>query len=180
MVMSSLSNYKKVTWFMVIYSSYFEKVVRKKCKRQSRKVIWDMINTLFLTTVAVKPTFVAFHNTRKHMSVASRAIISISFGEQGRQNHPQYLSGLSCALFLTTFLETAVYLARFLKTLPPNGPFVSNIFFFSGQKQISKLFIIKTKRATIAFFSFPPFLLLALSFSPFLSLHYCDFGAYRA
>ena len=30
------------------------------CMRQSRKVIWDMINTLFLTTVAVEPTFVAF------------------------------------------------------------------------------------------------------------------------
>ena len=28
-----------------------------KCARD--KVIWDMINTLFLTTVAVKPTFVA-------------------------------------------------------------------------------------------------------------------------
>ena len=30
------------------------------CTRQSRQVIWDMINTLFLTTVAVEPTFVAF------------------------------------------------------------------------------------------------------------------------
>ena len=29
--------------------------------RQSRKVIWDMINALFLTTVAVEPTFVSFH-----------------------------------------------------------------------------------------------------------------------
>ena len=32
----------------------------KMCTRQSRKVIWDMINTLFLTTVAVEPAFVAF------------------------------------------------------------------------------------------------------------------------
>ena len=37
------------------------KVVGKMCTRQPRKVIWDMINTLFLTTVAVEPTFVAFH-----------------------------------------------------------------------------------------------------------------------
>ena len=43
------------------------------------------------------------------MSVASRAIVSNFFGEQGRQNHPQYLLGLSRALFPTTFLETAVY-----------------------------------------------------------------------
>ena len=48
-------------------------------------------------------------STREHMPVASRAILSIFFGEQGRQNHPQYLSGLSRALFPTTFLETAVY-----------------------------------------------------------------------
>ena len=58
------------------------------------------------------------------------------------------------------------------KTLPPNGPFVSNIFF-------SKVAIIKAKSATIAFFSSPPFFLLALSFSPFLFLRYCEFGACR-
>ena len=67
-----------------------------------------MINTLFLTTVAVEPTFVAFLSTRKHMSVASRAILSIFFEEQCTQNHPHYLSGLTRALFPTTFLEIAV------------------------------------------------------------------------
>ena len=46
------------------------------------------------------------------MPVASRSILSNFFGEQGRQNHPQYLSGLSRALFPTTFLETAVYKGR--------------------------------------------------------------------
>ena len=40
--------------------SYFARLSEKMCTRQSRKVIWDMINTLFLTTVAVEPTFVAF------------------------------------------------------------------------------------------------------------------------
>ena len=35
---------------------------------------------------------------------------------------------------------------------------------------ISKVAIIKTERATIAFFSSPPFFLPALSFSPFLFL----------
>ena len=73
---------------------------------------WDMINTLFLTTVAVELTFVALlqHSDRKHTSVASRAILSNFFEEQYTQNHPQYLSGLSRALFQTTFLEIAVYL----------------------------------------------------------------------
>ena len=32
-----------------------------------------MINTLFLTTVAVEPTFVAFLYVRKHISMAFRA-----------------------------------------------------------------------------------------------------------
>ena len=45
---------------------------------------------------------------------------------------------------------------------------------------VSKVAIIKTKSATIAFFSSPPFLLLTLSFSPFLFLRYYDFGASRA
>ena len=43
------------------------------------------------------------------MSKASPAIFSNFFGEQSRQNHPQYLSGLSRELFPTTFLETDVY-----------------------------------------------------------------------
>ena len=55
-----------------------------------------------------------------------------------------------------------VCLAGFLKTLPPNGPFVSNSHW-----------------ATIAFFSSTTFYLLALSFSPFLFLRQCDFGDYR-
>ena len=42
------------------YTAISRKVVGKMCTRQSRKVIWDMINTLFLTTVPVEPTFVAF------------------------------------------------------------------------------------------------------------------------
>ena len=42
-------------------------------------------------------------------SQTSRAILSNFFEEQCTQNHPQYLSGLSRALFPTTFLEIAVY-----------------------------------------------------------------------
>ena len=43
------------------------------------------------------------------MSVASRAILLNFFVEEWTQNHLQYLSGLSRALFPTTFLEIAVY-----------------------------------------------------------------------
>ena len=48
------------------------------------------------------------------MSVASRTIFSNFFEEQSTQNHPQYLSGLSRALFPTTFLEIALYVNAML------------------------------------------------------------------
>ena len=62
--------------------------------------------------VAVEPTFDAFlyqFSIRKHTSMASSVILSNFFEEQLTQNHPQCLSGLSRALFPTTFLEIAVY-----------------------------------------------------------------------
>ena len=37
-----------------------ERLSEKICTRQSQMAIWDMTNTLFLATVAVEPTFVAF------------------------------------------------------------------------------------------------------------------------
>ena len=43
------------------YIQLFREMLSEKMStRQSRKVIWDMISTRFLTTVAVEPTFVAF------------------------------------------------------------------------------------------------------------------------
>ena len=41
--------------------------------------------------------------------MASLAIVWNFFEKQWTKNHPQYLSGLSRALFPTTFLEIAVY-----------------------------------------------------------------------
>ena len=79
-----------------------------------------------------------------------------------------------------TFIIFLLYLAGFFKTLSPNGPFAPNSIFFYRPKAISKLAIIKAKSATIAFFSSPPFLLLALAFSPFFTVCYYDFGASRS
>ena len=39
------------------YTAFRERLSEKMCTRQFRKVIWDMIDTLFLTTVAVEHTF---------------------------------------------------------------------------------------------------------------------------
>ena len=64
-----------------------------------------------------------------------------------------------------------VHPAGFLKTLSPNGSFASNNFF--GQK-LSKVAIINLRVQPFLFFSSFPFVLLALSFSPFLFARYCD------
>ena len=78
------------------------------CTRQSRKVIWDMNRTLFLTLQLSNLLLLLFFSTRKHASMTSHTILSNFFQEQWTQNRPQYLSGLSRALSPTTFLEIAV------------------------------------------------------------------------
>ena len=52
-------------------------------------------------------------------------ILSDFFEEQRTQNHPQCLSGLSCALFSTTFLEIAV---NGLKRYPSLAEAVNDFF----------------------------------------------------
>ena len=90
--------------------SYFEgRFSEKMCTRQSQKVIWDMINTLFLMNVAVEFTLLLSFSTPKHMSMGSSAILSNFFEEQWTQNHSEHPLGLSCALFLTTFLKITTY-----------------------------------------------------------------------
>ena len=51
--MSEISNKRRLQLFR-------ERLSEKQCTRQSRKVIWDMINTLVRDTLAVEPLFVAF------------------------------------------------------------------------------------------------------------------------
>ena len=101
-----------VVWWRVDSCNHIqlfrERLSQKLCTRQSWKVIWDMINTLVLDTVAVEPTFVVSFSPRRHTSMASRAILWNFFEKQWTKNYPQCLSGLSRALFPTTFLETAV------------------------------------------------------------------------
>ena len=63
------------------------------------------------------------------MSMASRAILSNFFEEQWTQNHPQYLSGLSRALFPTTFLEIAVY-KKVLRTCKVVVLVIKTFYFF--------------------------------------------------
>ena len=112
--------YSNECWtFHCIMQLFRERLSEKMCTRQSRRVIWDMINTLFLTLQLTNLLLLLSFRIRKHTSMASRAILSNFFVEQRTQNHSQYLSGLSRALFPTTFLETAVYLIH--HSSPPFG-----------------------------------------------------------
>ena len=92
------------------YTDISRKVVRKKmCTWLSLKILLDVINTLFLTLSMSNLLFLLSFTTHNYTSMASRAILSNFFENQWTQNRPQYLSGLSRALFPTTFLEKAVY-----------------------------------------------------------------------
>ena len=66
--------------------SYFEKGCRQKC---AHDVGYDQYTVP--DTVAVKTSLVLLsYSTRKHMSMASCALLSNFFEEQRTQNHPQY------------------------------------------------------------------------------------------
>ena len=68
-----------------------------------------MINTLFLTLKLSNLLYCCFPSALANIRPwAFRAILSNFFEEETTQNYPQYLSGLSRALFPTTFLGIAV------------------------------------------------------------------------
>ena len=61
-----------------------ERLPEKVCTRQSREVIWRYDQY----TVAVELNLLLSFSTSKHMSMASRAIVSNFCEEQRTQNHP--------------------------------------------------------------------------------------------
>ena len=80
----------------------------KLCTRQSRKVLWDMINALSVTLWLSNLRLLLSFSTRKHTSTASRVILWNFFEKQWTQDQ-------SRALFPTTFLEIAVYGCTFYR-----------------------------------------------------------------
>ena len=92
------------------YTAILRKVDGKMCSRQPRKVIWDMINTLFWTTVAVERLYFCCFPLAL-MNICPWPIVlffQISL-ENSIQNHPQIIPiGIVACFFPTTFLETAV------------------------------------------------------------------------
>ena len=81
------------------------------CSRQSRKVVWDMINTLFsINHRSCRTYFRCFP-----LAIADICpwppvpFFQLSLKNKRTQNHPQHLSGCRLQFFTaTTFLEIAV------------------------------------------------------------------------
>ena len=89
-----------------------ERLSAKICTRQSRKVTWDIINTPFLTLqLSNLRLLLSFSSSQTYVHGLSCHSFNF-FEEEWTQNHPQYLSGLSRALFPTTFLEIAVCIMK--------------------------------------------------------------------
>ena len=103
--------------------SYFEKGCGKKmCTPQSRKAIWDMVNTLFLTLQLSKLLLLLSFSTHKHMSMVSRAILSSFFEEQWTQNHPQSrLSIVACIFSDNLFRNSCRQIRRQKAKLSPGA-----------------------------------------------------------
>ena len=59
-----------------------EKLSEKTCTPQSRKVIWDMFNTLFLTLLLSNLLLLLSFSPHRHMSTVSPAILSNFFEKQ--------------------------------------------------------------------------------------------------
>ena len=97
----------------VIYTVISRKVVGKMCTRQSRKAIWDMINTMFLTTTPVEPTFVTFlKHFQTHFHGLLYQFFQISLKNSELKTTHDAFRELTRAVFSTTFLEIAVYKAH--------------------------------------------------------------------
>ena len=77
-------------YFSTKYIQLFrERLSEKMCTRQSRKVIWDMISTRFLTTVAVEPTFVAFlWHSQTHLHSLSYQFFQLSLKKKENSKPP--------------------------------------------------------------------------------------------
>ena len=65
-----------------IIQLFRETLSEKMCTRQSRKVKWDMTNTLSLTLKPTNLLLLLSFSTRKHKSMGSPAILSDFFEEQ--------------------------------------------------------------------------------------------------
>ena len=82
---------------------FLERLSKKLCTRQSRKVIWDMINTLLLTLQLSNLLLMLSFSTCKHRS------FEICLKNSELKTTHNTFRDCRVRLFPTTFLELAVY-----------------------------------------------------------------------
>ena len=94
----------------ILLYSYFEKGCRKKCMRQSQKVLWVVLSSLYFKKISNNGTSGQGRNLRVLKESNKKWIWQLQCQEQCIDHIPYYFSELSCVNFLrTTFLEIAVY-----------------------------------------------------------------------
>ena len=112
-------------WALRAVYSYFEEGCRKKmCTRQSRKVIWDTINSLFLTLYLLNLLLLLSFSTRKHKSMASPAILSKFLWRTVNPKPPTIPFGIVACTFSEDIL---ILMYKVKNSLTPEH--VCNMFF---------------------------------------------------
>ena len=124
---------------LLLYIAISRKVVGKNAHSTIPNGHMGYDQYTVLESLAVALLLLLSFGTHKHTSIPTRAILSNFFGEQWTENHPRYLSGLSRALFPTTFLEIAVYNLHFsTSVLPFQHIFVSFVTILTVYTSLSR------------------------------------------
>ena len=106
-----IANHSKSLWQNALYVySYFEKGCRKKCTRQSRKVLWVALRALFFKEIERKVREATDICLRVLKESNKSRFDSFSRYEQCIDHIPYYLSGLSRAHFFRQPFSKQLYI----------------------------------------------------------------------
>ena len=95
--------------------SYFEKGCRKKCTRQSQKVLWVVLSLLFFKEIWKNGTWGHGHMFASAKGKHHKSIRQLQSSGTMYWSYPMLPFGIvACTFFPTTFLEIAVYVNRAL------------------------------------------------------------------
>ena len=114
---------------------FWERLSENMCMRQSREVICDMINTLFLTLSLSKLLLLLSFSTCKHMSMASCAILSNFIEKTVSSKSPTIPFGIVVCTFSDNLSRNSCLCIlinhRRLLSWPQNFP-QAHLFGFTG------------------------------------------------
>ena len=97
---------------------YFEKGCRKKCARQSRKVLWEVLGALFFKEIWKTGTRGHGHMFASAKGKQQKYVRQLQSSGTVYWSYPILSLGIvACTFFPTTVLEIAVYVACFKRVL---------------------------------------------------------------